>query len=119
MTGAHFWGLNPCITSANNRWTGIAHYRYPTITWEDVTCPDGSKSGGAACEPFGQWREPWPWPWAAAAAAQPPAAHRGDPQEYPLRLQPVVQVTETDSAHRRTTAHHEEEQAHGAPADFW
>jgi hypothetical protein len=51
--------------------------RYDVI-WRDVTCPDGSKSGGAACEPLGEWRPPRPWPWAVAAAAQPPTADTPD-----------------------------------------
>jgi hypothetical protein len=78
MTGANFWGQSPYTTSASNRWTGTASYRYHSIIWDDVTCPDGSKSGGAACEPLGEWRPPRPWPWAVAAAAQPPTADTPD-----------------------------------------
>jgi len=75
MTGANFWGVNRWIDwRGRSQFNRVATYHVRTIVWDGVTCPDGSKSGGAACQPLPGPRPPRPWPWAASAAAQPPAA---------------------------------------------
>jgi uncharacterized protein YjbI with pentapeptide repeats len=67
MTGANFWD------ELGRDLLGFVEQRFDVI-WDGVTCPDGSKSGGAKCEPLPGPRPPRPWPWAAAAASQSPAA---------------------------------------------